>query len=82
MMKTDTDLINSLSPSAMDQIMLYLAFSAMRTSGHRHGAFLDPAATAAKCAIYMTYIEQGQNLRTIKYKMWYKKSNWLEIFDL
>ena len=47
----------------MDQIMLYLAFSAMRTSGHRHGAFLDAAATAAKCAIYMTYIEQGQNLR-------------------
>lgn len=57
------DLIKTLSPSAMDQIMLYLAFSAMRTSGHRHGAFLDAAATAAKCAIYMTYIEQGQNLR-------------------
>jgi hypothetical protein len=35
----------------------------MRTSGHRHGAFLDAAATAAKCAIYTTYIEQGQNLR-------------------
>ena len=52
-----------LGPSAMDQIMLYLAFSAMRTGGHRHGAFLDAAATAAKCAIYMTYLEQGQNLR-------------------
>ena len=62
-MKSDTDLIKRLSPSAMDQIMLYLAFSAMRTSGHRHGAFLDAAATAAKCAIYMTYLEQGQNLR-------------------
>ncbi|MGF1495279.1 MAG: heterocyst differentiation master regulator HetR [Elainellaceae cyanobacterium] len=62
-MKSDTDLIKNLSPSAMDQIMLYLAFSAMRTSGHRHGAFLDAAATAAKCAIYMTYLEQGQNLR-------------------
>ncbi|HHP7243093.1 MAG TPA: heterocyst differentiation master regulator HetR [Elainellaceae cyanobacterium] len=62
-MSNDIDLIKSLSPSAMDQIMLYLAFSAMRTSGHRHGAFLDAAATAAKCAIYMTYLEQGQNLR-------------------
>ncbi len=62
-MTKDTDLIKSLSPSAMDQIMLYLAFSAMRTSGHRHGAFLDAAATAAKCAIYMTYMEQGKNLR-------------------
>ncbi|MGB7440394.1 MAG: heterocyst differentiation master regulator HetR [Coleofasciculaceae cyanobacterium] len=58
-----TDLIKSLGPSAMDQIMLYLAFSAMRTSGHRHGAFLDAAATAAKCAIYMTYLEQGENTR-------------------
>ncbi|WP_413166909.1 heterocyst differentiation master regulator HetR [Capilliphycus salinus ALCB114379] len=62
-MRKDTDLIKSLGPSSMDQIMLYLAFSAMRTSGHRHGAFLDAAATAAKCAIYMTYMEQDQNLR-------------------
>ncbi len=62
-MSNDLDLIKRLSPSAMDQIMLYLAFSAMRTGGHRHGAFLDAAATAAKCAIYMTYLEQGQNLR-------------------
>jgi hypothetical protein len=62
-MTNDIDLIKRLSPSAMDQIMLYLAFSAMRTSGHRHGAFLDAAATAAKCAIYMTYLEQDQNLR-------------------
>jgi hypothetical protein len=60
---TDLELIESLSPSAMDQILLQLAFSAMRTSGHRHGAFLDAAATAAKCAIYMTYVEQEQNLR-------------------
>lgn len=62
-MTKDTDLIKRLGPSAMDQIMLYLAFSAMRTGGHRHGAFLDAAATAAKCAIYMTYLEQDQNLR-------------------
>jgi hypothetical protein len=57
------DLVRQLSPSAIDQILLYLAFSAMRTGGHRHGAFLDAAATAAKCAIYMTYLEQGENLR-------------------
>lgn len=59
----DEDLIRHLSPSAIDQILLYLAFSAMRTGGHRHGAFLDAAATAAKCAIYMTYLEQGHNIR-------------------
>jgi len=56
-------LMKRLSPSAMDQILLYLALSAMHTSGHRHGAFLDAAATAAKCAIYTTYMEEGQNLR-------------------
>lgn len=56
-------LIQHFGPSALDQIMLYLAFSAMHTSGHRHGAFLDAAATAAKCAIYTTYVEEGQNLR-------------------
>jgi len=59
----DMDLVRQLGPSAIDQILLYLAFSAMRTGGHRHGAFLDAAATAAKCAIYMTYMEQGENLR-------------------
>lgn len=62
-MTNDLDLIKRLDPSAMDQIMMYLAFSAMRTGGHRHGAFLDAAATAAKCAIYTTYMEQGENLR-------------------
>jgi len=62
-LSTDLDLIKSLDPSAMDQILFYLAFSAMRTSGHRHGAFLDAAATAAKCAIYTTYVEQGENIR-------------------
>jgi hypothetical protein len=56
-------LIKHFGPSALDQIMLYLAFSAMHTSGHRHGAFLDAAATAAKCAIYTTYMEEGENLR-------------------
>lgn len=62
-MTNDVDLIKRLGPSAIDQIMIYLAFSAMRMGGHRHGAFLDAAATAAKCAIYMTYLEQEQNLR-------------------
>jgi hypothetical protein len=56
--------IAGLSPSAMDQIMIYLAFSAMRTGGHRHGAFLEAAATAAKCVVYTTYVEQQENLRS------------------
>ena len=62
-MTNNTDLVKKLEPSAIDEIMMYLAFSAMCTGGHRHGAFLDAAATAAKCAIYTTYVEQGKNLR-------------------
>ncbi|MBD2099889.1 heterocyst differentiation control protein [Leptolyngbya sp. FACHB-261] len=62
-MKEDRDLMQRLKPCAMDQILMYLAFSALKTGGHRHGAFLDAAATAAKCAIYSTYMEEEQNLR-------------------
>lgn len=62
-MKSELDLIQHLTSSAIDQIMLYLAFCAMRTGGHRHGVFLDAAATAAKCAIYTTYMEQEHNVR-------------------
>lgn len=62
-MTSNTELVKKLDPSAIDEIMMYLAFSAMCTGGHRHGAFLDAAATAAKCAIYTTYVEQKNNLR-------------------
>ncbi|NJL49206.1 MAG: heterocyst differentiation control protein [Leptolyngbyaceae cyanobacterium SM2_5_2] len=35
----------------------------MKMGGHRYGAFLDAATTAAKLAIYSTFIEQGENIR-------------------
>jgi hypothetical protein len=35
----------------------------MKMGGHRYGAFLDAATTAAKLAIYSTFIEQGNNIR-------------------
>jgi hypothetical protein len=47
----------------MDRILLQLAFSTLRIQNYRHGAFLEAAASAAKCAIYATYLEQDQNLR-------------------
>jgi hypothetical protein len=62
-LNTDLDLIKSISPSAMDQILFYLAFTALRKGGHRHGAFLEAAATAAKLAVYATYVEQDENAR-------------------
>lgn len=35
----------------------------MKMGGHRYGAFLDAATTAAKLAIYSTFVEQGENIR-------------------
>jgi len=55
------DTIRTLSPA--DRILLYLALGTMKMGGHRYGAFLDAATTAAKLAIYTTYQEQGRNLR-------------------
>nr|WP_242028385.1 heterocyst differentiation control protein [Pseudanabaena sp. FACHB-2040] len=43
--------------------MIHLALGAMKMGGHRYGAFLDAATTAAKFAIYSTYLEQGKNIR-------------------
>lgn len=48
---------------SFDQIMFFLAARAMKIGGHRYGAFLDAAATAAKYIIYTTYLEENQNLR-------------------
>ncbi|MEM6423964.1 MAG: heterocyst differentiation control protein [Cyanobacteria bacterium P01_H01_bin.119] len=57
------DDIEALPASAADQVLLYLALNTMKVGGHRYGAFLDAAATAAKFSIYSTYLEQGRNLR-------------------
>lgn len=66
-LNADLDLIKSISPNAIDQILFYLAFTALRAGGHRHGAFLEAAATAAKLAVYATYLEQGENARMTGY---------------
>jgi len=62
-MLSDAELLKQLHPSAMDQILLQLAFNVMRVQSYRHGAFLDAASTAAKCVVYLTYLEQQNNLR-------------------
>lgn len=57
------DLTDNPHASSADRILLYLAINTMKLGGHRYGTFLDAAATAAKFAIYSTYLEQGRNLR-------------------
>lgn len=57
------DVLDALKVSSADRILIYLAMSVMKLGGHRYGAFLDAATTAAKFAVYSTYIEQGRNIR-------------------
>ncbi len=59
---SETKLFQVPNSCSIDQILFQLALSAM-ASGHRYGAFLDAATTAAKCAIYATYLMQGRNFR-------------------
>ncbi|MBE7383950.1 MAG: heterocyst differentiation control protein [Leptolyngbya sp. SIO1E4] len=56
-------MLASLKVSSADRILIYLAVSVMKLGGHRYGAFLDAATTAAKFAIYSSYLEQGKNIR-------------------
>lgn len=56
-------MIANLKISSADRILIYLAISVMKSGGHRYGAFLEAANTAAKLAIYNSYLEQGQNVR-------------------
>ncbi len=57
------DLSKVVDNSPADWILLHLAMGTMKMGGHRYGAFLDAATTAAKLAIYSTFIEQGENIR-------------------
>ncbi|MEL6385312.1 MAG: heterocyst differentiation control protein, partial [Cyanobacteria bacterium J06626_18] len=57
------EVLSSLKVSSADRILVYLAMSAMKLGGHRYGAFLDAATTAAKFAVYSSYLEQGRNIR-------------------
>lgn len=57
------DILAQIDVSAADRILIYLALSAMKLGGHRYGAFLEAATTAAKLAVYTSYLEQGKNVR-------------------
>ena len=62
-LKLRQELSKVVDNSPADWILLHLAMGTMKMGGHRYGAFLDAATTAAKLAIYSTFIEQGENIR-------------------
>ena len=57
------ELSKVLDRSPADWILVYLSLAMMKMGGHRYGTFLDAATTAAKLAIYSTFLEQGKNIR-------------------
>jgi hypothetical protein len=52
-----------LKVSSAERVLIYLAMSLMKLGGHRYGAFLEAANTAAKFAIYTSYLEHDKNIR-------------------
>ena len=59
---TDT-LLETLEVSSVDRILIYLALSVLQSGSHRYGAFLEASTTAAKLAVYASYLQQGKNVR-------------------
>lgn len=57
------DVLSHLAISSADRILIYLALNAMKLGGHRYGAFVEAATTAAKLAVYTSYLEHGNNVR-------------------
>lgn len=56
-------LVANLEVGSVDRVLIYLAMSAIQLGSHRYGAFLEAATTAAKLAVYTSYLEQGKNVR-------------------
>ena len=56
-------LAKELKIDKFDLLLLHLAIQAIKESGHRYGSFLDAASTAAKFAVYITFLETGRNFR-------------------
>jgi hypothetical protein len=55
--------VESIVENETDLLLFYIAMMSMKISGHRYGTFLGAASTAAKLAVYTTYLEQGRNQR-------------------
>lgn len=56
-------LAQALNVSDIDFLVLSLVINLIKTFGHRYGQVIDAVSIAAKFAVYLTYLEQGKNLR-------------------
>ena len=56
-------LANALNVSDIDFFLLLLVINLIKNFGHRYGRVIDSVSMAAKFAVYLTYLEEGNNLR-------------------
>jgi hypothetical protein len=66
-MEPDFDIHCDFASDDVQIIMIYLAYTAMRRTGYRYGAFLESASNAAKVAIYITYLESEMSFRGLSH---------------
>lgn len=56
-------LAKALNVSDIDFFLLLLVINLIKNFGHRYGKVIDAVCIAAKFAVYLTYLEEGNNLR-------------------
>jgi hypothetical protein len=56
-------LAKALNVSDIDFLILLLVISLIKTFGHRYGKVIDAVSMAARFTVYLSYLEEGGNLR-------------------
>jgi hypothetical protein len=57
------EVAKSLNASEIDLLLILVGLNLMKSFGHRYGSFIEAISSAAKFVVYLTYLEQDQNLR-------------------
>ena len=56
-------LAKAMRVSDIDLLLILLVVNLIKNLGHRYGRVIDAVSVAAKFAVYLTYLEEGKNLR-------------------
>lgn len=56
-------LAKAMKVSDIDLLLILLVVNLIKNLGHRYGRVIDAVSTAAKFTVYLTYLEEGKNLR-------------------
>lgn len=56
-------LARAMKASDIDLLLILLVVNLIKNLGHRYGSVIDAVSVAAKFAVYLTYLEEGKNLR-------------------